>query len=68
MTGARSLRCQGGLGPTVAGRHDMRRRRVGRFGNDRADNPDDVPLLFCPADALVNARTGLAKSAWNATL
>ena len=46
----------------------MRRRRVGRFGNDRADNPDDVPLLFCPSDALVNARTGLAQGAWNATL
>ncbi|MFM7848221.1 MAG: hypothetical protein ACKO8N_06580 [Rubrivivax sp.] len=46
----------------------MRRSRVGRFGNDRADNPDDVPLLFCPADALVNASTGLAQGAWNATL
>jgi outer membrane receptor protein involved in Fe transport len=45
----------------------LTRRWVDRIGNDRTDNPTDVPLYY-PAYALVNANIGLSKGPWSASL
>lgn len=56
-----------GLGPRVAGLHDINRRRSGEIGHDRTDNPGDVPSHSCLAHAWVHASMGRAAGPWNAT-